>query len=148
MQRLILKRCVSTTEETFGVMMFNGSPVCWTLEDEKRTEKVYGETRIPAGVYNITLRREGTHHTKYAQKFGGLHKGMLWIRDVPNFEYILIHIGNFDEDTEGCILVGSAARLMPEKKLEQSTEAYLKLYQMVCDFASVGALEIEVSDEG
>ena len=147
MQRLILKRFCSTSEETFGVMLFNGSPIVFTLEDEKRTEKVYGETRIPAGVYEITLRREGAHHTKYAQKFGAFHKGMLWLRDVPGFEYILIHIGNFDEDTAGCLLVGSAARLMPQKKLEESTEAYRKLYQLVVDYALVGGLEVEVIDE-
>ena len=32
--------------------------------------------------------------------------GMLHVLDVPNFKYILIHCGNTDEDTAGCLLLG------------------------------------------
>ena len=39
-------------------------------------------------------------------KYGDMHKGMLWVRDIPGFEYILIHTGNTDEHTSGCLLVG------------------------------------------
>ena len=31
--------------------------ICYTLEDEARALKVKGETRIPAGTYNIELRK-------------------------------------------------------------------------------------------
>ena len=79
--------------------------LCYTLEDEYRKDKVKGETRIPAGTYDIILRKVGSFHTKYSEKFKDMHKGMLWVKDVPNFEYILIHIGNTDEDTSGCLLV-------------------------------------------
>ena len=68
----------------------------YTLEDEYRKEKVAGETRIPAGTYKITLRTTGGFHGRYEKKYGQMHKGMLWVRDVPNFEYILIHTGNTD----------------------------------------------------
>ena len=37
-----------------------------------------------------------------------MHKGMLWVRDVPGFEYILIHTGNTDEHTAGCLIVGDS----------------------------------------
>ena len=37
-----------------------------------------------------------------------MHKGMLWVRDVPGFEYILIHTGNTDEHTSGCLIVGDS----------------------------------------
>ena len=33
---------------------------------------------------------------------------MLELQDVPNFKYILIHAGNTDEQTAGCILVGDS----------------------------------------
>ena len=33
---------------------------------------------------------------------------MLHITNVPNFEYILIHCGNTDEHTSGCLLVGDS----------------------------------------
>src|SRR6056300_888421 len=78
----------------------------YTLEDEYRKEKVAGETRIPAGTYKITLRTTGGFHGRYEKKYGAMHKGMLWVRDVPGFEYILIHTGNTDEHTSGCLLTG------------------------------------------
>ncbi len=31
---------------------------------------------------------------------------MLHIQDVPGFTYILIHTGNTDEHTSGCLIVG------------------------------------------
>ena len=79
--------------------------LCYTLEDEHRDVKKYGETRVPAGTYNITLRTVGGFHGRYLKKYGEMHKGMLWVREVPNFEYILIHTGNTDEHTAGCLLL-------------------------------------------
>lgn len=38
--------------------------LCYTLEDERRALKVKGETRIPAGVYSIQLRKEGGFHER------------------------------------------------------------------------------------
>jgi len=80
--------------------------LCYTLEDEERETKVMGETRIPAGTYKITLRKHGGFHQKYSKRFPAIHRGMLWVRDVPGFEFILIHCGNTDEHTMGCLLVG------------------------------------------
>ena len=81
--------------------------LCYTLEDEHRDVKKYGETRVPAGEYRITLRTVGGFHGRYLKKYVEMHKGMLWVRDVPNFEYILIHTGNTDEHTAGCLLLGN-----------------------------------------
>ena len=83
--------------------------LCYTLEDEYREEKVMHETRIPDGTYKITLRKVGGFHGRYEKKYGDMHKGMLWVRDVPGFEYILIHTGNTDEHTSGCLLVGNSS---------------------------------------
>ena len=80
--------------------------LAYTLEDEYRKEKVMHETRIPAGTYEITLRTVGGFTVKYAERYGDMHKGMLWVRNVPGFEYILIHTGNTDEHTSGCLLLG------------------------------------------
>ena len=80
--------------------------LAYTLEDEARDEKIKGETRIPAGTYKVTLRTVGGYHARYTKKYGSFHKGMLWVREVPGFEYILIHTGNTDEHTMGCLLVG------------------------------------------
>ena len=82
--------------------------LCYTLEDEHRVLKVKGETRIPAGTYKIELRKEGGFHARYDKKYPGIHRGMLHVVDVPGFEYILIHTGNTDEHTAGCLIVGDS----------------------------------------
>ena len=121
----------SESDYTDGLLFIDDSFECYTIEDEGRTKKIYGETRIPDGKYKIGLRQEGGFHTKYLQKFkSGFHKGMLWVKDVPNFEYILIHIGNTDEDTAGCLLVGSTAD-KDKNFIGGSTGAYRQMYPKV-----------------
>lgn len=130
---ILLRRFLSNKNETMGVMLINGAPVCWTLEDEHRTQKVYAETRIPAGTYKIGLRTEGGHHAKYSKKYPTIHKGMLELQNVPNFQFILIHIGNSDKDTAGCILVGNVPSSLSASKLTvaESTVAYEKIYKLI-----------------
>lgn len=98
---------------------------CGIIEDEFRAVKVSGETRIPAGTYEIKLNRVGGMNEKY--KKYPWHKGMLELQDVPNFDFIYIHTGNDEEDTDGCLL--------PNYKLdfegmrgENSFECYKDLY--------------------
>ena len=110
--KLKVLRFSSQEDSTSGLLFLerNGKLefLCYTLEDEYRDTKKYAETRIPAGKYNITLREEGGYHAKYSKRFSDIHKGMLWVRHVPNFEYILIHCGNTDEQTAGCLLLGDS----------------------------------------
>jgi len=105
--------------------------LCYTLEDQAQTTKVYGETRIPAGTYNLTLRTEGGFHTRYLAKFGGdWHKGMIYVNDVPDFEYILWHIGNSPIDTKGCLLLG---KISQDNYVGKSTDAYKDVYPYIRD---------------
>ena len=104
--------------------------LAFTLEDEYRETKVAGETRVPAGTYKITLRTVGGFHGKYAAKYGDMHKGMLWVRDVPGFEYILIHTGNTDEHTDGCLLVANTSQenITRDGFIGESGNAYKRIY--------------------
>lgn len=105
--------------------------LCYTLEDEHREEKVSGETRVPAGTYQVTLRTVGGFHARYQKKYGSMHKGMLWVRDVPGFEYILIHTGNTDEHTAGCLLVGNSQQANfgnSDGMVGSSVNAYKRIY--------------------
>ena len=109
--KLQVLRFSSESDSTNGLLFDVTEGVkflAYTLEDEKRDEKVMSETRIPAGTYEVKLRTEGGHHNKYASRYGSMHKGMLWLQDVPNFKWILIHCGNTDEHTAGCLLVGDS----------------------------------------
>ena len=98
MELRVIRYC-SREDWTLGMLMEDRTFLCYTLEDEHREEKVMHETRVPAGRYRITLRTEGGTHARYIKKYPDMHKGMLWVRDVPNFKWILIHTGNTDEHT-------------------------------------------------
>lgn len=126
--KLTVLRYNSQDDFTQGLLFIDGKFECHTIEDEQRTVKVWGETAIPNGIYEIKLRTDGTFHAKYRSKFALFHKGMLHVTNVPGFEYILIHIGNTDEDTAGCLLVGRGAG---HDSLIESTIAYESMYKKV-----------------
>ena len=110
--------------------------LCYTLEDERREEKVMAETRIPAGVYSISLRKEGGFHGRYTKKYGDMHKGMLHVQDVPNFKWILIHTGNTDEHTAGCLILGDSQEnnvLMKDGFIGRSVQAYKRVYPPIAE---------------
>lgn len=130
---LVLSRYAHGDDSTLGLLFLDGEWACYTLEDEYRTRKVYGETRIPAGRYKVILRVEGGFHNRYSRKFPDMHRGMLWVKDVPGFEYILVHIGNRDDDTAGCLLVGDQANnnRIDDGFVAHSTQAYRRIYPRI-----------------
>lgn len=144
---ITVDRIKSDSDATLSKVDVDGQFVCFGLEDEYREEKVAKETRIPAGRYRVGVRTEGGFHKKYSARFPDMHRGMLHVLDVPNFQFILIHIGNTDEDTAGCLLVGlHAAADDGELRVTSSKLAYMQLYPMVIGAAERGALEIVYVD--
>ena len=133
-------RFSSGQESTLGLLLINGKFECYTLEDEARDIKVAGETRIPANRYRIKLRTEGGQHEKYQRRFPTMHKGMLHITDVPNFKWILIHIGNDDDATEGCLLVGDEANNnnIRDGFIQGSENAYRRIYPVISHAIQMG----------
>lgn len=131
--KLEVLRYSSGDNDTLGILLIDGAFECYTLEDEFRTVKVFGETRIPQGTYKIGLRTEGGHNNRYNNKFSYVHEGMLHVLDVPNFKYILIHIGNDDDDTAGCLLVGDTTNnnKLHDGFIGSSTQAYIRMYKKV-----------------
>ena len=108
--------------------------LCYTLEDEFRDVKIYGETRIPAGKYEIKLRREGGFHKRYSKKYSNIHVGMLHVVDVPGFEHILIHTGNTDEHTAGCLILGDTQennQIVKDGFVGKSVHAYKRIYPYI-----------------
>ena len=137
-------RYASDSKTTLSLVSIDGIFECYGLEDEYREEKVYGETRISAGTYNIGLRKVGGFHSRYLRRFPDIHRGMLEIEDVPNFEHILIHVGNSEKDTAGCLLVGQGVK--PNKTVTHSVNAYKALYSKVVESAISGNLTINFID--
>jgi len=123
-------------DATNGLLFIDNVFECYTLEDEIRDVKVHSETAIPIGEYEIKLRTEGGFHTKYTARYGDMHKGMLWLQDVPNFTWILIHTGNTDSHTAGCLLLGETQQDLDKGKdgfVGGSGDAYKKMYPKVAD---------------
>lgn len=86
---------------TISHLCVDGEYFCDTIEDTVRVLGEHGEgkipdkTAIPAGTYKITLA--------YSPKFKRI---MPLLLNVPFFQGILIHTGNTQDDSSGCIIVG------------------------------------------
>jgi len=121
-------------DATNGMMFIDDKFECYTLEDQYQAVKVMHETCIPEGTYQIKFRKVGGFHTKYSARYKNAHYGMLELQDVPNFKYILIHSGNTDEHTSGCILTGNTQQdldLGKDGMIGQSRNAYERMYRKV-----------------
>ena len=97
MIELTLTRRWFTPKSVIGILDYNGTFFCYTLEDVAREPgvKIKGETAIPPGEYPFIV--------SYSPKF---KTRLPLIQAVPGFDGIRIHSGNGDKDTSGCILVG------------------------------------------
>ena len=151
--KLQLLRINSQGDYTSGILFQvcdDGSKefMCYTLEDEFREDKIKHETRIPEGVYEIAFRKVGGFNQRYSKRFKDIHKGMLELVNVPNFKYILIHCGNTDEHTSGCILVGQTQEYGKKNGwIGRSTQAYFDIYPMVAQALEDGEdVTIEIID--
>ena len=152
---LVVYRISSEKDCTNGILFektdsFGLKFLCYTLEDEHRVLKVKGETRIPKGKYNIEYRKEGGFHNKYIKRFSNIHKGMLQVMDVPNFDYILLHCGNTDEHSSGCLLVADSQEnniIIKDGFIGKSTNAYKRIYPLIAKELELGnKVTIEYKD--
>ena len=132
--KLTVVRTQFGTDATNGLLFIDGLFECYTLEDQYQAVKVMHETCIPEGTYDIEFRKTGGFHAKYSERYKNAHYGMLHIQDVPNFTYILIHTGNTDEHTSGCLIVGETQQDLEVSKdgfIGSSAVAYKKMYAKV-----------------
>lgn len=116
---------------TKGLLYINDSFQCFTLEDPYQDEKIKGKTRIPNGIYELGIKESSPMSDKYEKRFPESHKGMIWIKGIPNFENVYFHIGNTAKDTEGCVLVGET--FTTDGMLASSTNAYIDFYDTVIE---------------
>ena len=132
--KLTVVRTQFGKDATNGILLVDGIFECFTLEDQYQEVKVMHETCIPEGTYDIKFRTVGGFHERYKGKYGQAHHGMLHLQDVPNFTYILIHAGNTDEHTSGCLIVGESQQdldISDDGFIGHSGKAYSKLYDKV-----------------
>ena len=108
--KLTLSRLPYTRFGTFGVLSHD-QPLCVTLEDNWHDNQV-NVSCIPKGTYQC-VPHSGT-------KF----KDVWRVLNVPGRTAILIHAGNTEADTQGCILVGQG---YGAKSIVRSREAMKQL---------------------
>ena len=136
---LTLNRKYRLSGYTIGKLYVNGDYWCDTLEDTDRNlyqgmgtewirqKKVPGETAIPYGRYRITLKVQSPKYSK--KKSYDKIKGYLpRLLEVPGYQGILIHIGNYPKDTDGCILVGKNTK---KGAVMESTKTFWSLYDVL-----------------
>lgn len=149
--KLEVLRFSSQKRDTLGILfdVTDGRKfLCFTLEDEDREEKVMHETRIPAGTYKLRLKTWGGYHDRYSKRFADMHKGMIEVLEVPNFEHILIHCGNDEDDTSGCLLVGNtqSENIVSTGYVGSSTVAYKRIYPPIAEALERGECTITYTD--
>ena len=99
--KMTLVRKVFEKDRTLGELYLEGvGYFCDTLEphciDWSREKKVAGKTAIPEGRYKVRVG--------WSPRRG---RNVPWLKKVPHFKDIQIHVGNFPKDTRGCILVST-----------------------------------------
>lgn len=99
---LRLIRTFFSDKQTIGELYIDDKLTYYTMEDKDRylenngcSSKIPKETAIPRGKYKVIV--------DYSNRF---KKDMPHVLDVPCFEGIRIHVGNYAGDTEGCLLIG------------------------------------------
>ena len=95
---LLIIRDTFTEKSTIGKLFINGENFCDTLENPYINNE-RNISCIPEGQYKVRLRLARESATR-----DYLH---LLVQDVPNRKWILVHIGNYPSQTQGCILVGN-----------------------------------------
>lgn len=117
---------------TVGYLLINNVFECFTLEDTYNFPKIHGKTRIPDGTYRIDLRVDSPMSNRYKAKYGDMHKGMLWLRGVPDFDWVYFHVGNREDDTDGCVLLGkTCSTLVSNQSISGSVLAYKDTYPKI-----------------
>lgn len=118
--KIKVERTFRGPKYTIGHLYIDGVYFCDTIEDPDRgldqsmpiTEivkrKIKGDTCIPYGKYVLTIdvvspKYSNTAKYPYAKIANGKMPRVL---GVKGFDGILIHAGNTQKDTEGCLLVG------------------------------------------
>lgn len=126
---LKLKRYILTEKSTISDLFIDGHYFCKAIEDtdrgltstmsldEIKKIKVWGQTAIPKGRYEVVL--------SYSNKFKQFLPELL---NVPGYGGIRIHVGNRPQDTEGCILPGN---WFYEDQVINSKATFTTLFQMM-----------------
>lgn len=110
---LTIERKLSSKNCTMGYLIVNEEILCYTLE-LPWADNLNNISCIPVGTYSGILRYD---------KADGWR---IQLKNVPNRTGVQIHIGNYTSQIQGCVLVGSTAKV-DNCSVQNSSLAYSKL---------------------
>jgi len=139
--KLKLIRKTFTETSTIGELFINDQFECFILEDKDRglsqslpseaaQLKVAAKTAIPKGTYDIGI----TFSNRFKQY-------LPLLINVPAFDGIRIHSGNYAADTEGCLLPGVT---MSRDMVQQSKTAFKALFAKLKAVEKTEKITIEI----
>lgn len=152
--QLNLKR-YKTPNYCIGKLTVDGKWICDTIEDTDRglTQsmpldqikkiKVPSKTAIPTGTYKITLDVVSPKYGNIAFYKEVCQGKVPRLLGVPGYEGVLIHCGNTQEDSAGCIIVG---KNKVKGKVLESKDTFKVLYKLLKDAKTRGE-EITITIE-
>ena len=87
--------------------------------DKIKSVKVHSCTAIPYGKYQVIINR--------SQRF---KINLPLLLNVPNWEGVRMHVGNYSTDTEGCLLPGKGYSIQ-NKMVTNSRVAFGEIYELI-----------------
>lgn len=137
---IVVNRKWKKPNYTIGTLTIDGKYFCETLEDTDRglkdtmseaeitKIKKPNTTAIPTGTYTIDIN---TFSPRFGNRdfYKSICNGKVpRVQNVKGFSGVLIHCGNDEQDTSGCILVGENK---VKGKVINSKETFKKLYTIL-----------------
>lgn len=120
MKEVVIIRAWADKRVTLGMLTVKGEehdPI-FTLENPLRETDV--DSRIPNGIY-ICVPYDGATHKK-----------VYLVKNVPGRTAILLHTGNFESETKGCILLGDELGMFSgEPAVMDSKKAFERFRSLV-----------------
>jgi hypothetical protein len=137
-----VERYIHKPECEISKVYVRGQFFCYAIEDASREVKIKSQTCIPPGTYDLGIRTS-PHFSPI------LGHDMIWVKNVPGFEFILIHHGNTVLDTDGCLILGKTVGTLLCKDgitrdaVLTSRPTYMEFYASVVDDIKKGGQQIE-----
>ncbi|HED1003949.1 TPA: DUF5675 family protein [Campylobacter jejuni] len=120
---------------------------CFSLEEDKEGLESGKDLRIPEGNYNLKRHSPSRFENTLREITGKNDDEMINVynNEVPASRAILIHWGNTDKDTQGCILLG-LTKDNNNESVGQSRQACKEFYDLMHG-KNLEDIKLEITNE-